>query len=229
MKPEIDTVGVAIVEGACNAGSKDVAIDLSQFGLAELLGETALKEIPFIKGIVACFTVPLAIRDQLFLRKVAGFLAAVPDLTATERETFVAEHLADSKKATKLGETLVLVLDRLDDMEKPPMIARVFAAFVRGKISFDVFRRLAAAIDLGAVDDLKEFVKIQPGASPQRRGADQNTQTLRTNLTRTGLVSLPAYHGTAPMLGVTFRENQLGKVFREIMNEGQTSLHSQAE
>lgn len=86
MEPEVDSVGIAILKGACNAESKDVAIDLSQFGLVELLGEAALKEIPIIKGVVAYFKVPLAIRDQLFLRKMAGFLAAVPNFTATERE-----------------------------------------------------------------------------------------------------------------------------------------------
>jgi len=222
MNPEIDNVGVAIVKGACNAESKDVAIDLSQFGLAELLGEGVLKEIPFIKAVVACFTLPLAIRDQLFLRKVAGFFAGVPDFTVAERETFIAEHLADSKKATKLGETLFLVLDRLDDMEKPSMIAQVFAAFVRGKITFDIFRRLATAIDLGAIDDLREFVEIRP-ASPPRRGADSKKQMLGTNLARTGLVSLPVSSGTSPMLGVVFQVNELGKVFREIMNVAHSS------
>ncbi len=223
MKPEVDSVGVTILKGACNAESKDVAIDLSQFGLVELLGETVLKEVPIIKGVVACFKVPLAIRDQLFLRKVAGFLAAVPEFTATEREDFIAEHLADSKSAAKLGETLVLVLDRLDDVEKPHVIAQVFAAFVRGKITFDVFRRLATAIDLGAIDDLKEFVKMRPAESPQQRGVDVNTQILGTNLARTGLVSLPAFGGNNPILGVSFRDNELGRVFREIMNEAQPS------
>jgi len=39
MKPEIDSVGVAILKGAYNAESKDITIDLSQFVLTELLGE----------------------------------------------------------------------------------------------------------------------------------------------------------------------------------------------
>jgi len=37
MKPEIDSVGVAILKGAYNAESKDITIDLSQFVLTELL------------------------------------------------------------------------------------------------------------------------------------------------------------------------------------------------
>jgi hypothetical protein len=133
----------------------------------------------------------------------------------------LAEHLADSKKATKLGETLVLLLDRLDDMEKPHMVAQVFAAFVRGKITFEVFRRLAAAIDLGSLEDLKEFAKVRPPTQQQGTVLDVSTQILRTNLARTGLVSLPSFSQTAPILGVSFRENELGKAFRQIMNEAQ--------
>lgn len=227
MRPDVDSVGIAILKGACNAESKDVATDLSQFGLVELLGQTALKELPVIKGVLACFTVPLAVRDQLFLRKVARFLTAVPEFTQRDKENFIAEHLADTGKATRLGETLVLVTDRLDDMEKPQLVARVFAAFVRGKITFDVFRRLASAIDLGSIDDLKEFAK--PPAPPKHGRLDRNTQMLRNNLARTGLVGLPSSIGNVPILGVSFVESELGKLFREIMNEPCPSPSSSQE
>ena len=218
MNPEIDKVGAAILKGACNAESKDVVVDLGQLGLAELFDESVLKEIPVIKTVVACFKVPLAIRDQLFIRKVSGFLGACPDFSETEKTAFINEHLGNTKKATKLGETLVLILDRLDDMEKPEMVAKMFAAFVRGKINLDVFRRLASAIDLGSVDDLREFVVEQP---PQSQGGPplvtSKTQLLRTNLVRTGLVSLPPFRSTVPILNVSFNENDLGKIFKEIM------------
>jgi hypothetical protein len=220
MNPEIDTLGIAILKGACNAESKDIAMDLGQLELASLLGEEVLKEIPVIKGIVALYKIPIAIRDQLFIRKVAGFLSACPTFTATEKETFINEHLADNKKATKLGESLVLILDRLDDMDKPQMIAKAFAAFVRGKINIDIFRRLATAIDMGSIDDFREFIKMEPLSRPRTpRGVSAQTQILRSNLVRTGLVSLPNFSGITPILGVTFRENDLGKAFREIMND----------
>lgn len=219
MPSEIDNVGAAILKGACDPAAKDLLLDLGQFELGELLGESVLKEIPFIKGVVACFKVPLAIRDQLFLRKVAGFLAACPRFTESEKEVFRKENFSDDKKAKKLGDSLVLILDRLDDMEKPQMVARMFAAFIRGKITFDVFRRLATAIDLGSVDDLREFIKIEPTPSGGRTSLNSKTQILRSNLIRTGLVSLPSFTQTTPILGVSFSENDLGKTFKEIMNE----------
>ena len=219
MSAQIDDVALAILKGAYNPETKDLMIDLGQLELGELLGEGVMKEIPYIKGVVAMFKIPLAIRDQLFLRKVAGFLLACPRFTESEKAAFLKENLGHDKNARKLGDALVFILDRLDDMEKPELIAMVFAAFVRGKIGFDVFRRLATAIDLGSLDDLREFAKIQPAPTPGRPGPlDPQTQILRTNLARTGLVSLPSFSQTTPILGVSFRENDLGKAFREIMN-----------
>jgi hypothetical protein len=225
MIPQIDNVALAILKGAYNPETKDLIVDLGQLelgSLAALLGEDVLKEIPMIKGVVACFKIPLAIRDQLFLRKVAGFLAGCPRFTEAEKKAFLDEYLSDDKKAKKLGDSLMLILDRLDDMEKPQMVAKIFAAFIRGKIRYDIFRRLATAIDLGSVADLWEFVKIEPTPTTgQRVSLNPQTQLLRTNLVRTGLVSLPSFTQTTPILGVSFSENDLGKTFKEIMNDTQ--------
>ena len=40
-------------------------------------------------------------------------------------------------------------------MDKPTMLAKVFAAFVRKQITCDAFRRLAAGIDQSSIQDLK--------------------------------------------------------------------------
>lgn len=158
MIPEIDNVGAAIVKGVCNPEAKDLAADLGEFELGALLDEEVLKEIPIIKSVIACRKTWTTIQDHLFLRKVAGFLLACPSFTDAEKEAFFRAHLNDVQKTKKLGETIVLVLDRFDDMEKPELLAKFFAAFVRGKIDLETFRRLAAAIDIGFIEDLKSFL-----------------------------------------------------------------------
>ncbi len=219
MTPEIDNVGVAILKGAYNPEAKDFIEDLSQFELGALLGDDVLKEVPYIKGVVALFKVPLAIRDQLFLRKVAGFLAACPRFTDTEKEAFLREHLNDRQKSKKLAESIVLILDRLDDLEKPQMLAKIFAAFVQGKIGFDIFKRLATAIDAGSIEDLREFAKIKAVPEVRPKTEDIQTRILHTNLVRTGLVGLPHFSGTVPITGVAFVISELGKTFQKCMSD----------
>ena len=117
MTPKIDSLGAAIVKGACNPEAKGFAVDLAQFELSEIFDDGVLTEVPGIKIVIACHKTWRDIRDQLFLRKVASFLAACPHFTTEEKEGFLQVHLNDTDKAKKLGESLVLILDRLDDME----------------------------------------------------------------------------------------------------------------
>jgi hypothetical protein len=224
MTPEIDNIGAAIVKGVCNPEAKDLAVDLAEFELGTLLDEGVLKEIPIIKSVIACRKTWTAIHDQLFLRKVAGFLLACPRLTDVEKETFFREHLSDSKKARNLGDAIVLILDKLDDLEKPEMLAKVFAAFARGKIPCECFRRLASAVDIGFIEDLK-VLAYKPEAY---------WFPYLPNLVRTNLVIFQVHEGLQDFLRGTagvglnlqtgevalgFYPSELGQIFIKCMND----------
>ena len=117
--------------------------DLSDIALDRLLDEPVLKEIPLIKTIVACCKTWQAAHDRLFLRKVARFLLAYPEFTEAERDRFLNEDLQDPRNRKQLGDALVLILDKLDDFDKPAMLAKLFAAHVRGQCTYPEFRVLA--------------------------------------------------------------------------------------
>ena len=212
MIPEIENVGDAILKGVCNPETKDLVVDLGEFELGALLDESVLQEIPVIKSVIACRKTWTAIHDQLFLRKVAGFLAACPRFTDLEKEAFAREHLNDSKKAKNLGDAIVLILDRLDDLEKPELLAKFFVAFVRGKINLETFRRLAAAIDIGFIGDLKNFAG---------HGSFKVDTRLALNLVRTGLVHAILTNRQIGMIGegynvaeFHYEATELGQIFR---------------
>jgi hypothetical protein len=56
---------------------------------------------------------------------------------------------------------LILLLDRLDDMDKADLIGRAFRALVLGKINQEQFSRLAAGIDRSHIADLRELGTIR--------------------------------------------------------------------
>ena len=113
----------------------------------------------------------------------------------------------------------MLILDRLDDMEKPQMLAKVFAAFIRSKIDYGTFRHLASAIDHGTAEDLAEFAKPEPSPTTPQPRRDPKKRILYTNLAGTALVGLPFTTGTAPMSGVAYEISNLGKTFQACMAE----------
>ena len=99
-------------------------------------------------------------RDWLFLKKVWKFYSFPYNFSQDERERFREKFRTDRQTQQKLADTLVLILDRLDNFEKAEMLAKMFEALVKGKISQETFRRLASAIDLAFIEDLKALAKM---------------------------------------------------------------------
>ena len=112
--------------------------------------------IPYLKAIVAFHKTWETLRDQLFLKKVLMFLRnPLRNISKGERVAFFDKLKEDPKEAQKLSGSLVLLLDKMDDMDKAEMLAKIFEPYVKGKIPFECFRRLASAIDLGFLEDLQ--------------------------------------------------------------------------
>jgi hypothetical protein len=208
----MNDLGNSILASACNAETKDLVVDLGELGLDAALEEGVLKEIPVLKSIIACHKTWEAIHDQLFLRKIAGFLFACPRFTDAEKQKFLNEHLNGPQSTTRLSDSIVLVLDRLDDLEKPPMVAQAFAALVRGEIDLGTFRRLTAAVDIGFVEDLKDLVRQTHPTADQMR-------SLFPCLVRTGLTWIhgPNVPGEGGMARTQYQVSDLGRVFINCM------------
>jgi hypothetical protein len=109
----------------------------------------------------------------------------------------------------------VLILDKLDDLEKAGIVAKVFAALVLGKIDEKTFRQLAAAIDIGFLEDLVALSQDHASRKPK----------LMRSLLRTGLVEIDEKRDSmmvgnlAPTsLGLAYKINELGLSFVECLN-----------
>jgi hypothetical protein len=224
MTPETDNVGAAILKGVCNPEAEDLAIELGEFELDSFLDEGLLNEIPMIKSVIACRKTWTAIQDRLFLRKVAGFLLACPQFGADEKAKFLDECLRDPKKAKRLSDCLVLILNRLDDFDKPSMLAKAFAALVRYEIDLVIFRRLASAIDIGFLEDLKEFTMLSSSIDPEPRRLDPQLRALYVNLQRTGLAGPKRTTGITPITGISFEVTELGQIFKKCMNKASAQI-----
>jgi hypothetical protein len=153
-----DDLGISVLKSACTSEAKDLALEWTEIGFDALLEEGFLKDAPILGSIVKLCALSKTIRDRLFLRKVYGFLRACPTFTEAEKRAFADEHLRDPKRSRRLGDAIVLLIDRLDDLEKPAMLAKMFAALVRKHIDYASFRRLAAGIERAFVDDLISIV-----------------------------------------------------------------------
>ena len=205
------TLGQAIVQATCNPELRDAAIDIGELEIDAFLDEGVLREIPLLKSILACRKTWASIADQLFLRKVYSFMVASPKFTKEEIEAFTVDHWR-GENAQRLASAVVLLIDRLDDLEKPAMLARVFAALVRKNINYDTFRRLAAGIDNATIQDLQAFIGDQ-------RIQGDTAEPFPWGLVRSGFARLKVKDikfGTPPEMEAVVSD--LGLLFRKCVH-----------
>jgi hypothetical protein len=129
-----------------------------------------------------------------------------------ERERFIAK-VEQRGNRRQLGDTLLLLLDRLDDLEKPEVLARLFAAYVRGRYDFPTFRRLSTALErisLVSLPTLRAFY------SADRQGIQTGGDEME-QFAFAGLVSINFFQGDTMLPGGGFIPNDLGKLFAEVV------------
>ena len=216
---EEPTLESALVTSIAKEDLVELGADLAEVGLDHVLAEGLLRDIPVLGTLVALFRTGSTIRDRIFTAKVIRFLVGLAQIPIDERERFLKEHAQKADK-NRLGETLVLLLDRLDDMQKPEALSRLFAGYILGQYDLETFRRLATALDripLSALSPLRSFYEVQALGlqSPSLLG-EHNGQFVVA-----GLIDIE-FHRTGPTGGPggRYAKNALGELFLKVLGSG---------
>lgn len=210
MNMELHKLPDQLVDSVYSPDLDDIAFELSEIGLDRFLDKGFIKELPVVGVIARIFKDSLDMRNRIFLAKVARFLFRLKDLTKEQNKAFEEKIRNDPNLKKKIGQTLVLILERLDDLEKPGMLGKCFACYLSNKITFSEFRRLSSAIDLAFIDDLNALL----GAAAE---SNEFLNDLKENLARTGLIR---FQGSGELGGgdeVSYFLSPLGQLFVDIM------------
>jgi hypothetical protein len=150
-------------------------------------------------------------RARAFAAKLAAFVSSLEQQSVKAKTKIKKRLSASPDEARKVGENLFLVLERMTDLEKPELLAKVFLAFLDGVISSDELRRLACAIDAAFVEDLERLAS----ASESELFAAQNFfEEWCDNLLPSGLMGTRTEVSTGSRVVYVSR---LGEVFRRAM------------
>lgn len=138
--------GRALIQSAAKENIMDLASDFAETILdSQDIGDL-LKSVPIFGILFKSYKAYLGIRELLFLKKVARFLQAAGEVSDRKRQRFLNEMKNSPKEEQKAGETVLLLLDRIDDFDKASMIGKLFAAHVEERIEFWWFQELASAV-----------------------------------------------------------------------------------
>jgi hypothetical protein len=114
---------------------------------------------------------PWSIRDRIFVRKLGIFLHAISTVPEDKRKKFSDQIDTDQEFMNHVGESVLLLLDRADDMKKPALYGRAFAAYLEGKITYEQLTRMTTGIDRALMYDIDQLSALTEKFTSESWGA----------------------------------------------------------
>ena len=146
-------------------------------------------------------------------------MADLNSVPVEEREKLLEQYPDASEEQRILGENLLLALERLDDVKKPAILARFFAAFIRSEIDYFTFMRLARALEKFNIELLPNLRWFYTREEP----VVETPEEIIHELSLAGLVTV-GLEGAGTIGGsASYRYSELGKTFLFIGFDVQSS------
>ena len=157
--PESSDVGISLNETIKSSDLGSLMKDFGEVALDSVVKDGVLRDIPVISSIVGAAKLAISIRDTLLVKKILYFLRELGDTTEEERKKFLQEFEEDPKEQRKVGENLILLLDRLDNLNKPAMVAKLMKAHLKREITnYDEFVYYSSIVDRTSMLDLSALL-----------------------------------------------------------------------
>ena len=72
---EAEPLEKSVVKAIADSGGLELAVDAAEVSLDQLLTDGVLRDVPIVGGLVNLYKAGIGVRNYLFVRKVARFLA----------------------------------------------------------------------------------------------------------------------------------------------------------
>ena len=193
-------IALQVAEGVVEA-----VIDLN-------LDNPLLQAVPIAPSIVRVVRAVRGVRDFLLEKKLLRFLSEMNAVPQAEKSEFIQRMEKEEKFREEVGEHLLLLIERMEHMEKPTVLARFFRALLEGKIDYSTFQKLAAALDGFRWPDLEALLNFYSEEPDEALLKPEKVQPLLF----CGLVEMNVGFLARRDHKSGFYETELGRLFVEI-------------
>lgn len=128
-----------------------LAEQYANIDIGSVLDEKTFIGIPVISNIAGVIKTGFNIRDRLYIKKIAYFLAQVGQTSQKQRDEFVGKYCDDVKR---FEETIMLILEQADRIEKSTLIGKIFKACILGVIEYEGALTLSTMVNRAFWNDL---------------------------------------------------------------------------
>lgn len=134
--------------------STKITENITEIIIDSFLENGTLKDIPVIGSLVSSYKIAMGIKEGFFFKKVLKFLFELKDIPIEKREKLLDKMNADEKYSSKLGEKIMLYLDKTEEYDKASIIGKLYSCVLKEKIDRETFERLCFMLDKVFIDDL---------------------------------------------------------------------------
>ena len=135
-------------------GGVELPAEILEFTIDQVIDESIFKEIPIVGWLAKGVSITRSISDRIFHHKILRFLIALEKVSESKREKFRANVENDPNFRRKVGEHLLLVLNKIDAFEKTTLLAKCFDHFLTEDIDYQYFVDLSSVIERTPLSDL---------------------------------------------------------------------------
>lgn len=141
----------------------------------DIFDDKLLSDIPIINTVIALAKSGLNFRDRLYVKKIAYFLHTVGKTTPEQRKEFIKKYCQDIRR---FEETVLLILEQADNMEKSALIGKIFRACILNTISFEDALVLSSIVNKALWQDLEAMF------------VGNDTDAIKVRLANNGLLNM---------------------------------------
>ncbi len=178
-------LGDSLLKTIAQSNAIEAFAELGEVFLDEAIESGLLQDIPIVGTFSKLLNAKVKIQDEFFIKKVKKFVLCLQDIDHNTRNKFQEKLRNDPEYSQKVGEKLVIILDRLDDEGKAELLGKLFRAYLGEKIDQQMFFRLSQAIDKAFFYDLIDLV--------YSKKSRKYNQLVYEQLQNTGLVKIADY------------------------------------
>lgn len=210
---EFDNTITADLTQVCEEDFGNILLDASK-DAGEILKSDLLNEIPFIRYIFSGLKAFKDISNLLLIKKIIKFLLQLNDIPQQDRMDFMGK--LDSKDREEIISSLILILDKLESLQKSEILGKILKSYIREKINKEEFFSLMHSI---MIIDIKEidFLRIYYTSSSAVELA-KVTENKLYNFVFLQLITIDnSKIGLMEATGPLYKLNHLGKLIVEIV------------
>lgn len=140
-------IGNRLMDSIIKEQIKDVSIDFTEVFIDAAMEDGILKEIPVVSTFYRIYKAGSKIKESYFLKKLLLFLNSTSTIDIKERKEFWEKLNKNPQEKVELGDKLIQLLDRIDEMKKAVWAALAFKELILSNLDKNDFYDLIYSID----------------------------------------------------------------------------------